>query len=560
MKNNEIIEILLKQLSQPMDTFMRIEKLNLLRDIACREDNVALVKKSCKALINVINKGLQNLTFEQQSKAYTILRDAHTIYGKYNFKSYLIAMEWDRPVEKRFYQPRMRVLETVVRDLQDLGDGVIDIYVLSMPPRVGKTTIGLLFISWMMGRFPDEHVFAAGYASGLVGTFYNGVLDFVDSPEYRFYDIFPDARGKLSKSAENKTIDIYKDERYKSATFRSIDGQITGALEASSLLYLDDMCSGIEEAMNIDRLEKLWSKVTVDLKQRRVLNKRTKRLAPILAIGTIWSIHDPICRLKDDYKNDSRFRERVLPALDTDGESNFDYDYDVGFSTESYNDMKRTMDEVSWECVYQQNPVERDGLLFAAKDLKRYLELPNQPPDSILAACDVAFGGDDFLSFPIVYMYGTLGYVVDVVFRKQAGYKVTEPMVSGKIILHKVQWAHFEANNGGDFYARDVDNMVKKTSNHRCNITSSLASSKSSKLVRIIQYAPDIKELYFRDQSLYKADDEYGKFMTNLTTFVQTGANANDDAPDSLASLCAMLKVPRVGRITSSHTGIRNCM
>lgn len=550
-QNRENIDILIGQLKSKMSWFMRMEKLNLLRDLAKKEKDEKILKSSCKVLIDIINNHMKDLPFEQQRKAYTMLRDAHTDYGRYSFESYLIAMEWNRKVEKRFYQPRMKVLQPVVHDLQDLGDGVIDIYTLSMPPRVGKTSIGLFFMSWMAGRFPDEHIFAAGYASGLVNTFYKGVLDFIDSEEYRFYDIFPEAAGRLTTSAKDMTIDIWENERYKTLTFRSVDGQITGALEASSLLYLDDMCSGIEEAMNIDRLEKLWSKVTVDLMQRRVQNERTGRSAPILAIGTIWSVHDPISRLKNKYKNSPLFRSREMPALNIDRESNFLYDMGVGFTTQMYLELKENMDEVSWECVYQQNPMERDGLAFPSSELKRFLELPDQEPDAVVAWCDVAFGGDDYLNFPIGYVYGTDCYVVDTVFRCKAGYHVTEPMVAAKIIQHKVQIARFEANNGGDFYARDVDNMVRTSSTHKCNITWQTAGTKASKLVRIIQYAPDIKNFYFKDPSTYKPTDDYGIMMQNVTTFVQTGSSLHDDGPDGLAGLAKMIKEPMIGKITS---------
>lgn len=886
--NRENIKILLGQLKSNMPVFMRMEKLNVLRDLAKKEKEENLLKSTCKAQIKLINENMRKLPFEQQTKAYDMLRNAHTDNGRYSFESYLIAMEWNRKVEKRFYQPRMKVLQPVVHDLQDLGDGVIDIYTLSMPPRVGKlvsdntpvlttkgwknhgdlkvgdcvfspdggavrvthvfpknvanvevtfsngekikchenhewlvhdrskrkniiletremmkrkidtgtpgkrghnyvfnvplrkpirgakndlkvnpyvlgawlgdgynshpilsypekdkivfetfvekgyiisrswthpttgvkyasftnlreqlqkygmcyshrktdkyipeeyiyadiedrlellaglldtdgtlnkkehryqfsttseklkdtfvelvstfgwrcsvvrhepklsssgvhgrlpvysigfnptmhipcrverkqlkefskqrriavtkiekiepeqgncisvegglycvgktmipthnSTIGLFFMSWMAGRFPDEHIFGAGYASGLVNTFYKGVLDFIDSEEYRFYDIFPEAAGKLTTSAKDMTIDVWENERYKTLTFRSVDGQITGALEASSLLYLDDMCSGIEEAMNIDRLEKLWSKVTVDLMQRRVQNERTGRSAPILAIGTIWSVHDPISRLKNKYKNSPLFRSREMPALDIEGKSNFQYDMGVGFTTQMYLELRTNMDEVSWECVYQQNPMERDGLAFPSSELKRFLELPNQEPDAIVAWCDVAFGGDDYLNFPIGYLYGTDCYVVDTVFRCKAGYHVTEPMVAAKIIQHKVQIARFEANNGGDFYARDVDNMVRASSTHKCNITWQTAGTKASKLVRIIQYAPDIKNFYFRDPSTYKPTDDYGLMMQNVTTFVQTGSSLHDDGPDGLAGLAKMIKEPMIGQISS---------
>ena len=549
--NREMIQTLLSQLKNDMPWFMRVEKLHVLRDLAKKEKLENLLKTTCRSLITVINNHMKDFDMEQRTRAYEILKEAHTDNGRYSFESYLIAMEWDRKPEKRFYQPRMKVLQPVVHDLQDLADGVIDIYCLSMPPRVGKSTIGLFFMSWIGGRHPSEHIFGAGYASGLVATFWKGVLDFIDSEEYRFYEIFPECRDKLNTAAKDMTIDIGINERYKTFTFRSIDGQITGALEAESLLYLDDMCSGIEEAMNIDRLEKLWTKVTVDLMQRRIKNKRTQRSCPILAIGTIWSLHDPISRLKLKYQDNPRFRSRVMPALNIYNESNFEYENNVGFTTDMYLELKANMDEVSWECVYQQNPMERDGLLFPASSLKRYLTLPEREPDAIVAACDVAFGGDDYLNLPIGYVYGDDVYVVDTVFRCKADYKVTEPIVAGKLLEHKVQTAVFEANNGGEFYARDVSDMIKNSSTHRCNITWKNSGSKQSKLTRIIQYQADVKDFYYKDPSLYKPYDDYGMMMRNLTTFVQTGMSPHDDGPDGLTQLAKIVKIPMVGKISS---------
>ena len=529
-----------------------MERLNLLRDLSKKDKDVDLLRTTCTALIDVVNNHMKDLEDSERARAYVFLRDAHTDNAPYYFESFLIAMEWNRQVDKRFYQPRMSVLKPITKDLQDLEDGEIDIYTLSMPPRVGKSTIGLFYMAWIAGRHPYESIFAVGYSSGLVKTFYDGVYDFINSEEYRFRDIFPSF--KLSTSAEARTIDIGNDERYKTITFRSIDGQITGALEAESLLYMDDMCSGIEEAMNLDRLDKLWSKVSVDVLQRRVMNKRRRRSAPILMIGTIWSLHDPISKLKYKYQHNKRFRCREMPALNYEGKSNFNYSpqYGIGFTTDMYHEMRENMDEVSWECVYQQNPIERDGLLFAKKDLKRYLNLPNKEPDSIVAVCDVAFGADDYLSFPIAYVYGDDIYIDDVVFRCKASYQVTEPMVCGKIVAHGVQMSEFESNNGGDFYARDVDEMVKKTSTHKCHITWSNAGTRTSKLMRIIQYQTDIRNFYFKDESLYSTKDDYWMFMNNLTTFVQTGGSKHDDAPDSLAMLSKVLRTPRMGRITSN--------
>ncbi len=543
-----MIKQLSEQLKLELTPMQRLEKLNLIRDLTYKEELWELHGKACTRLIEYANSTIASLPVEDMMRVKTMLKDTHTQHGARNFNSFLIAMEWDRPVEKRFYQPRMKILAPVVQDLQDLSDGEIDIYLLSLPPRVGKTTIGLFYIAFISGRFPNDSTLGTGYASSLVKTFYQGVSDFFSSPDYRFQEIFP--YEKMHTSAIDMTIDIGVNERYKTVAFRSLDGTITGAVEAKNLLYLDDTCSGIQEAMNLNRLDTLWQKVSVDLQQRRVLHAVTHRAAPMLVIGTLWSVHDAIGRLQAIHKDNPMCRVRRIPALDNNDESNFDYDDHKGFTSEQYHNLREGMDTVSWECVYQQNPIERDGLLFPSDELQYYLDLPNYEPDNIIAACDVAFGGADFLSFPVIYQYGDTGYLVDVVFEAGKDYKITQPMIVDMLQKRGIQQAHFEANRGGDFYARDVIDLLK-TTGHTCNITYSLASNTSSKLARIVQYAPDIRNIMYPDKSLYSHKSGMARFMTNLTTFLQTGASKHDDAPDSMCIICSRMKNNMANSISS---------
>ena len=46
------------------------------------------------------------------------------------------------------------VLLPLVKDLQDLFDGEIDFHGISLPPRVGKNTLCILFITIVMGHSP----------------------------------------------------------------------------------------------------------------------------------------------------------------------------------------------------------------------------------------------------------------------------------------------------------------------------------------------------------------------------------------------------------------------
>lgn len=527
---------LIKQLEEyegKMPLLMELRKLALLKQLSHdRRDYETSQMWSAKIINKATPKALGKLdTVDDTIKGAQILKDAYTYRAREKFESFLIAMDWDRPPEERFYEPRQMTLHRVVDKMQDLADGKLNVLTVSMPPRAGKTTLGILYIVWLAGRHPNKSILSAGYSSSLVNSFYDGCVEFITSPEYRFGQIFPESP-LINSSAKNLTLDLRDRKRYKTLTFRSIDGTVTGATEASEILYLDDLVSGIEEAMNPKRLDSLWSKVSSDMLQRR------KNGVPMLVIGTRWSIYDPLGRIEEKYSDRKDVCFIKLPALNDKGESNIDYKYGVGFSTAHYADLKRMTDRVTWECVYMQNPIERDGLLFT--NLKRFYELPQDEPDDILFFTDVAFGGEDYLSMPIAYQWGDDVYISDVVFMK-GDYMITEAVVEGKIKAHNIKRGTFEANNGGDFYSRDVAKALKDDGVH-CNIKAERAQGSNGKLARIIQHAPAIKEFYFRDSSLYNEDEMYGVFMNQLQSFVQTGKSPHDDAPDSLAGLANMIR------------------
>ena len=64
---------------------------------------------------------------------------------------------------------------------------------------------------------------------------------------------------------------------YHTAYFRGIDGNMAGILEASWLLYCDDLIKNIEEAMNPTRLETARQKYSIDITQRKT-NKHHVRI------------------------------------------------------------------------------------------------------------------------------------------------------------------------------------------------------------------------------------------------------------------------------------------
>lgn len=446
------------------------------------------------------------------------------------FEYFLFYVEWDRQSSKKFYPPRRKVLKPLVDALQDLSDKKIKFLGISLPPRVGKSTLCVFFMTWHMGRHPDTANVASGHSDKLTDSFFRELLSIMtDADTYRWAEIFPESP-VVNTSAKNESIDLVREKRFPTITCRSVGGTLTGAVEIGEdgILYCDDLVEDLEESLNPDRLQAKYDAYLNQLKDRK------KDGAVELMVGTRWNVLDPLGRIQDMYADDPAYRFIVIPALNDQDESNFDYNYGVGFSTEYYHDMRANIDRATWWAKYMGSPYVREGLLFPAEELQYYNGvLPDGEPDRIVAACDVAWGGGDYLSMPVCYCYGDAWYIHDVVF-SNLDKTVTQPLVEGKLSQHLPHSAVFEANNGGHEYCSTIDTRLRDK-NVRLNLTSRPAPTKTSKIARIVKVAPEIRKMFFI-QPKY-ASQEYRAFLNQVCTFVITGKNEHDDAPDSLAML-----------------------
>jgi len=462
-------------------------------------------------------------------KFFELNKKTYLYMAQDDFDSYCIYLEWNRAPQKRFYLPRRKVLYPLVQDLQDLADGKIDFLGVSMPPRTGKSTLCIFFMTWLMGRNPDTANVMSGHSDKLTNGFYREVLTILtDNETYLWADVFPTVR-LVETSAKNETIDLNRKKRFPTFTARSIGGTLTGAVEIGEggCLYVDDLIEDLEESLNPDRLQAKYDAYLNQLKDRK------KEGAKELIVGTRWNVLDPLGRVQQQYADNPRYRFRVIPALNEKGESNFVYDYGLGFSTEYFLDMKASLDDATWCAKYMGRPYVREGLLFPADELRYYNgTLPDGEPYKV-AVCDVAWGGGDSLAMVFAYVYGNDVYIHDVIFNK-GDKTVTQPLIIGRVKQLMPNKIRFEANNGGGEYADTINEKLRSDGVH-INIIARKAPNNQSKMGRIIQFAPDIKRFYFRDAK--NRSQEYQAFMDELTTFSQAGKNAHDDAPDSLAML-----------------------
>lgn len=459
------------------------------------------------------------------------------------FDSYLLYLEIDRLPKDRFYQPRRKVLKTVVDALQDLADDKLDELFVSEPPRVGKTSLLMFFVTWLIGRNSEASNLYSAYSDVITKAFYNGVLEILQDPiTYRWADVFPKSK-IVQTNAADETLNIDRRKRYPSLTCRSLYGTLNGACDCNGFLISDDLIGSIEEALNKDRLISTWSKVDNNLLTR------AKQTAKILWVGTRWSMIDPAGIRMELLRNDQQFKNRRfriinLPALDENDESNFDYAYGVGFSTEYYHERRasfeRNNDLASWNAQYQGEPIEREGTLFSPEDLRYYNgELPEGDPDRVFMAVDPAFGGGDFVAAPVCFQYGEDIYVHDVVY-DNGDKTVTMPLLSHAAKRYGVTTIQVEANKSTESFTKELNERLL-ADGYRVNVTSKAAPNNKAKEQRIFDKAPDIRDyMIFREDG--KRSKPYSLFMQNVFSFKMFARNKHDDAPDSLTMAINMTR------------------
>lgn len=499
-----------------------------------------------------------NTPYDLIDKYYELLK----LESYYNFESFMYYMERKRNWSKRFYYPRRKTLKVVVNDLEDLENRKIKFYGLSMPSRVGKSTICIFFLAWVAMRRPNSHSAMGGHSGILAKGFYKELMNLFSTEEYAFDELFffwnPEYANKslvTDKSADEFTITLGDPDRFATVTCRGIDGTWTGAVDVSKdgYLYVDDLVRDREHSLSPTRMENTYQEYLNKMVDRRNDGARE------LMVGTLWNVLDPLERLRKSYDGNPEYRFRRIPALDENDESNFDYEIN-GFSTEYYRDMREKLDKAEWEAKFMQRPFVREGLLFPTDELRYFNGILPDGDFRRIGVVDVAWGGGDSLSMPIGAEYDNGDvYIYDWVFNKGAK-EVTLPLVVGRIIGNGIRQTRFEGNTGGELYCQYVDERLQDQK-YKCSCTSRKAPNKVEKLSKIIAYSGDIKRKFIfleskkvtqeqlqKDAELgvvrYRRNDEYQAAMDELTMFVSIGENKHDDAADGLTQLEMFIENP----------------
>lgn len=468
-------------------------------------------------------------SYELINKYYEVL----LLEAPHLFHSYLLYLEKNREESERFYQPKMKQLNKhgLIQAMQDLEDDKLDLLSISMPPGTQKTTLEKFFCSWIIGRHPKDYSLFFSHSDDITRMFYDGVLDITtNAEEYTWSEIFPNVKLQ-NTDAKRQRINFDKPKAFSNIQCTSVGSKNAGKVRCNRYLYCDDLISGIEEALNKKSLDKLWRIYGTDARQRK-LNQQVKEIH----IATRWSVHDVIGRLQRTYEKSDRVRFIAIPDIDpVTGKSNFDYKYN-GMSVEFFHDQELTMDDISYRCLYKNEPIEREGLLYHSDDIRRFVTMPLREPDAILGICDVKNKGTDFMFLPCMYQYEDDFYLVDCICDDNTDYGIQYGRLSNIIIEHKMQQCEFESNSGGDRVSYEVAQRVEKMGG-RCNITDK--PTETNKETRIIVNADWVKKhVLFKTAENYKPKDDYGIMMTWLMTYSVVGKNDHDDVPDGLANFC----------------------
>lgn len=446
-----------------------------------------------------------------------------------SFHLCLLAVEWNRDPDKKFYPPRRMVLQQVVQALQELEEGKLDLLAVSMPPGSGKTTLAIFYLTWIAGRHPEEPSLTGSHSNSFVRGVYDECLRIFDqNGDYLWYEVFPETQ-VVNTNAKDCRIDLGKRKRFETLQFTSIGTGNAGLYRAMHLLYCDDLVSGIEVALNKERLDKLWETYTTDLRQRKIGDHCGE-----LHIATRWSVHDVIGRLEAMYGDSPKAKFIVLPAMDANDESNFDYAYGVGFNTQFYRQQRDIMDDASWRALYMNEPIEREGLLYHQDELRRYFELPEEDPDAIIGICDTKDKGTDYAFLPVAYVYGQNYYIDDCICDNGLP-EIVDARLADILVRHKVNQCRFESNSAGGRVAEKVQQMVKDRGGITHITTKYTTANKETKI--IVNSAWVKEHCLFRDESTYKRNSEYGKFINMLCSYTMAGKNKNDDTADGMAML-----------------------
>lgn len=485
-------------------------------------------------LCDIIEKRIVKVKDVNEMKALYVIHEKTLLtLAPYNFDAYCQYIEWDRQPRSKFYAPRRKQLRPLAEALESLFYGDLNLLCISMPPGTGKSGLALFFLTWWGAKIPNRGILTVSHNHVFVKAAYEEIKKIIGKDsEYRFHDVFPEVSIK-NTDAMGLTIALDATARFQTYQFGSVGSGLAGRVRAESLMFMDDLIPSIEVALSEEQLQKVWNAYSSDLLQRMIGDCKQ------LMIATRWSVRDPIGRLKLKYEGDPKAKFIEVSAYDERGNSAFNYQYGLGYSTAALKNLEENMDSATFAALYLNEPVERDGQLYSDEELRRYFELPNREPDAVVAVCDTKSKGEDYAFMPVAYIYGNDIYI-DACICNDGKPEVVDELIAQLLLERKVQMCEFETNGAGWSIAERVRDEIVANGGITKITTRYTTANKETK---IIANSPYVKANFlFKDKTVIGTDREYRRMMQFLTSYTMKGKNKHDDVPDGMAILALFIQ------------------
>jgi predicted phage terminase large subunit-like protein len=403
-------------------------------------------------------------------------------------------------------------------------DHVYTKIMINMPPRSGKSRSLTMFEQWLLGKSKENRIITVSYNTELAASMSRYVRDGIAQQkimptDFAFSDFFPDTKIAKGNSGFMKWA---LEGSFMNYLGTGMEGSLTGS--GANCLICDDLIKNASEAYNERVLDDIWNWYTGTFMSRA--EHQGKGSIEIVNF-TRWSTKDLCGRILDSSMSDD-WINLVLP-VEHNGEL---YCEDI-LPRESFERLRESMDSNIFEANYYQKPLDVEGRLFDT--LKTYDTLP-EGTEGVIAYCDTADEGSDYLACIVGAIKDGEGYITDIYFT-QDNMQITEPATADLLVRNKVTNAKIESNNGGKGFARNVERIVwEKYHTKQVNIT--WFHQTENKMARILTGATFIQNhVYFPE----KWDKKWPEFYKAVMGFSKEGKNKHDDGVEALVEWGKMI-------------------
>lgn len=412
--------------------------------------------------------------------------------------------------------------------LNDFAHGKIKKLMIFMPPQHGKSEGSTRRLpAYLLGLNPDLKVAIVSHTQSLASKFNKEIQRIIDETSYQ--DIFPKtvlSDGNDNYARNNTELEVVG--RRGGVKSVGVGGALTG--ESVDILIMDDLYKDQMDA---------WSPIVrgnVEDWYSTVAETRLHNDSQQLIVFTRWHHEDLAGKLLSVPDNDWLVVKypaiKVGDPTEDDPREDGDALYPQKHSIERL-EAKRNSDAYVFECMYQQNPQPKEGLLY--QPFKTYTEVPTIGVTR-KAFVDTADLGKDYLC-SIAYAETKNGiFVLDVIYT-QDGMEITEPKTAKQFYDHQVQYAVIESNNGGRGFARNVEAKSKELGNHRTRIE--WFTQSVNKLARINTNSTTVNNLVHMPEGW---NTMWPRFYNHVTNYSAIGKNAHDDCADTLTGMVERFK------------------